>query len=51
MSLDPVSAASDDAPGFYGKLPARGDFIGRRLGRPFIEAWDGWLQQAVLASR
>jgi type VI secretion system protein ImpM len=43
--------ASLAAPGFYGKLPARGDFIGRRLGRSFIDAWDGWLQEALLASK
>jgi len=43
--------ASAAAPGFYGKLPARGDFLGRRLGRPFIDAWDGWLQEALLASK
>ena len=43
--------ASLTAPGFYGKLPARGDFIGRRLGRPFIDAWDCWLQEALLASK
>jgi type VI secretion system protein ImpM len=39
------------APGFYGKLPARGDFIGRRLSRRFIDAWDAWLQESVYASR
>lgn len=39
------------APGVYGKLPARGDFISRRLARSFIDPWDGWLQQAILASR
>jgi type VI secretion system protein ImpM len=38
-------------PGFYGKLPARGDFVSRRLGHAFIEAWDSWLQRAILASR
>jgi type VI secretion system protein ImpM len=51
VPADAVTVTSEDAPGFFGKLPARGDFIGRRLSRPFIEAWDGWLQQAVLASR
>jgi type VI secretion system protein ImpM len=51
VPADAVTSAHDIAPGFYGKLPARGDFVGRRLGRPFIDAWDGWLQQAILASR
>jgi type VI secretion system protein ImpM len=37
--------------GYYGKLPARGDFVGRRLPRETIGLWDGWLQEAVAASR
>ncbi|HEV2674189.1 MAG TPA: type VI secretion system-associated protein TagF [Aliidongia sp.] len=36
---------------YYGKLPARGDFVGRRLPRETIALWDDWLQQAVAASR
>lgn len=36
---------------YYGKLPARGDFVGRRLPRETINLWDGWLQEAVAASR
>lgn len=49
----PAGAVTDAAapPGFYGKLPARGDFVSRRLGHAFIEAWDSWLQRAILASR
>src|SRR6185312_4673969 len=49
----PAGAVTDAAvpPGFYGKLPARGDFVSRRLGHAFIEAWDAWLQRAILASR
>jgi len=38
-------------PGFYGKVPQRGDFVSRRLPRPFIQAWDGWLQSGLAASR
>ncbi len=38
-------------PGFYGKLPALGDFVSRRLPRQFIEPWDQWLQSAIAASR
>jgi type VI secretion system ImpM family protein len=41
----------DSIPGFYGKLPVRGDFVGRRFGARFIEPWDKWLQEAILASR
>jgi type VI secretion system protein ImpM len=36
---------------YYGKLPARGDFIGRRLPRETVAQWDGWLQQALAESR
>jgi type VI secretion system protein ImpM len=37
--------------GFYGKLPARGDFV--RLGLPheFIDPWDAWLQSVLTGSR
>lgn len=38
-------------PGWYGKLPALGDFASRRLPPPFIAQWDGWLQQAMAGSR
>ena len=37
--------------GFYGKLPALGDFVGRRLGRDFLTPWDDWLQLSIAASR
>ena len=33
--------------GYYGKLPARADFVGRRLPDDFIKHWDGWLQAAL----
>jgi type VI secretion system protein ImpM len=36
--------------GFFGKLPARGDFVCRRLPRDFTDPWDGWLQDAVAMS-
>jgi type VI secretion system protein ImpM len=35
------------AAGFYGKLPARGDFVERRLDRGFCRAIDGWLQAGM----
>lgn len=38
-------------PGFFGKLPARGDFIGRHLPKAFLTPWDHWLQTAIAASR
>ena len=30
-------------PGWYGKLPALGDFASRRLPPEWIAPWDGWL--------
>jgi type VI secretion system protein ImpM len=36
--------------GFFGKLPARGDFVTRRLQRDFTDPWDAWLQDAVAMS-
>jgi type VI secretion system protein ImpM len=40
-----------DAPGWHGKLPALGDFASRRLDPAFIEAWDAWLAEGLLALR
>ncbi len=37
--------------GFYGKLPARGDFLSRGLPREFTDAWDEWLQSSMLEIR
>jgi type VI secretion system protein ImpM len=39
------------APGWFGKLPALGDFASRRLPAGFVAAWDEWLQRGLLASR
>jgi len=36
---------------FYGKLPAKGDFLSRNLPREFIDTWDDWLQSGMNASR
>lgn len=35
----------------YGKLPARADFITRRLPRATLQAWDPWLQACLEQSR
>lgn len=40
-----------EQPGFYGKIPAIGDFISRRLPSEFILPWDSWLQTSQTASR
>jgi type VI secretion system protein ImpM len=37
--------------GFYGKIPARGDFIQAGLPRSFIGPWDAWMQRMIAASR
>ena len=37
--------------GWYGKIPATGDFIARRMPPAFSEAWDRWLQGAIAGSR
>ncbi len=37
--------------GFFGKLPAHGDFIYRCLPTNFINVWDGWLQSFVKCSQ
>ena len=42
----------DDKPcGLYGKLPAKGDFVMRRLPPAFVDAWDAWLQDGMTVSR
>jgi len=38
-------------PGWYGKIPALGDFASRRLPPAFITVWDAWLQRGMAASR
>jgi len=32
---------------WYGKLPARGDFVGRGLPQRWRSDWDGWLQRGL----
>jgi type VI secretion system protein ImpM len=44
-------SAAPEPPGCYGKLPSRGDFVTRRFERAFLDPWDLWLQQAIMASR
>ena len=44
-------STGDFPAGYYGKLPARGDFITRGLPPQFVNAWDGWLQLSMQASR
>ena len=37
--------------GFYGKLPARGDFVRAGLPRAFTDPWDDWLRMVIAGSR
>ncbi len=37
--------------GFYGKLPARGDFVRVGLPRSFTDPWDDWLRVVIAGSR
>ncbi len=39
---------SSAPPGWYGKLPALGDFASRRLPALFIEPWDRWLAAGLV---
>ena len=39
------------APGFFGKLPARGDFLSRRVPPGVAAAWEAWLQALTVAGR
>lgn len=49
MTTSPALAM--DQPGLYGKLPAFGDFVTRRLPRTYVEAWDHWITRAMDESR
>jgi type VI secretion system protein ImpM len=52
MSAPPVTAqGSPGAAGWFGKMPALGDFASRRLPAEWIEGWDGWLQHELVRSR
>jgi type VI secretion system protein ImpM len=39
------------AAGFYGKLPAYGDFVRRDLPNGFVRDWDAWLQDGMAQAR
>jgi len=50
MIAGPSPSGSFSA-GWYGKIPAVGDFIARRVPPSFSQAWDRWLQGAIARSR
>ncbi len=45
------NAENGDSVGWYGKMPAAGDFVHRRLPRGLIAWWDKWLQYGLAALR
>lgn len=45
------AASGGFGPGFHGKLPARGDFVGHGLPRTFVDPFDAWLQTVLATSR
>jgi type VI secretion system protein ImpM len=42
---------ADPRPGWFGKMPALGDFASRRMDPEFSGVWDEWLQHAIVSSR
>ena len=40
--------ASYTAPGWYGKLPATGDFLRQRLSETTVTPWSHWFQQGLI---
>lgn len=41
----------DTLPGFFGKVPARGDFLSRRVPPGVASAWEAWLATLTAAAR
>jgi type VI secretion system protein ImpM len=46
-----ASSSESFSAGWYGKIPAAGDFIARRVPPSFGKAWDRWLQGVLAGSR
>ena len=51
VSATQAEAEAPAQPGFFGKLPARGDFVGRRLDQAFRSQFDDWLQKSIATSK
>ena len=49
--MNEAAAASQEAPGWYGKIASLGDFAHRRLPHDAIQRIDTWLSYAMAASR
>ena len=52
MSSAAVTGETDlgRVPGWFGKIPALGDFAMRRMASEFVAVWDDWLQRSLAAS-
>lgn len=48
---DDFLASDAGAAGWYGKMPALGDFASRRLPTQFTQRWDAWLARAIESSQ
>ena len=46
-----TSTFAPSAVGYFGKLPARGDFVGAGVAEAFLGPWDGWCRGFLNASR
>ncbi|MDX8500500.1 type VI secretion system-associated protein TagF [Mesorhizobium sp. VK4C] len=42
-------SAADMSTGFFGKIPATGDFVSANLPRTFIDRWDRWMSMELRA--
>jgi len=54
MSSDPLAEFFSPVPivpGWYGKIPAMGDFVSRRLPEAFVTRWDRWLAEGIAESK
>jgi len=51
MPTPALTASERPLAGWFGKLPALGDFASRRLPSAWVEAWDAWLQQELVRAR
>jgi type VI secretion system protein ImpM len=46
-----MTTFAPSAIGYFGKLPARGDFVGAGVAEAFLAPWDGWCRGFLAASR
>lgn len=51
MSMVAPIFQAENAVGWYGKIPAAGDFVMRQLPYPLLRAWERWMQSGLNALR